>query len=188
MPERKLFAQAFGFVALATAAGLLVWNSRRVTAVKPLRGHRAEAVARLLIDTQDEEFDLRKRAGHWSLEAPIHAPADDEACDAAVAGLGQLELGAVVSRDPKSYPDYRVEESTAATRVRVYLENSAVPALDGYFGSLALGPNTAFFRGFRERDVRLAVGASRSLFDRPLYAWERKEDGRDEGVGQAAPK
>jgi hypothetical protein len=146
-----------------------------VEAVRPLRGRRAEAVTRLVVDGGPQEVELRKQAGHWTLEAPAKGPADDEACSAAASALAGLELGSVVSRDAKSYASYGVDESSSSVRVRVYLEGSTVPALDGYFGRLALGPNTAYFRGYRERDVRLAVGASRSLFERPPSGWRKAQ-------------
>lgn len=171
MPERKLFTQAVGFVALAVAAGLLLWNSGRVSQVKPLRDRTADAVTRIVIDRPGQpEIDLDKQAGLWRVEKPVAAPADAQACDAAARALADMELGSVVSRDPGAYAAYQVDESSAP-RVRAYLENAQVPVLDGYFGALSLGPDTAYFRAYREREVRLATGAGRSVFDRPLSGW-----------------
>jgi len=154
-PKDILLTAAVG-AALAGAAALTLRLQKPAEPARPLARLKPADVSRIEADSSGGRFVLEQAAGAWRLTAPIQDDADTGAAASLAQSLRGLTLGSEVSRDPASWPDYELNESSAV-RVRVYSRASAAPVLDGWFGKPALG-DSVYYRTSGEPAVRLAEG------------------------------
>lgn len=161
MPKRLAAPLAF-FLLSAGAAALLARHGGEARETAPLERAPLERVVRVELERSGARLVLEKKAGRWSLLEPEAGPADAAAAEGLAAGLRATRLGVVVSRDPSQAAAYGLAD-LGATRARVFLEGEAAPALDGAFGSSALGGTAVYFRGARDAEIRLARGVPATL-------------------------
>lgn len=165
-PKVKLAALAFTLIMLLIAASWMVWIQGQVTRTQPFAGINAESVRRLLIEGPAGKISLERKGGVWFLTEPVSDRADPTPVDDIVAGLLGLSAGLEMTREPSSYADFELNESSA-TRVRLFAGEVAAPALDAYFGKEALGYDSLYMRLARESPVRLTTGLGSYRLKRP---------------------
>ena len=164
MTPRRIALFALIAAVLAGAAALLFWLQSPAEPSRPLAKLKASDLARIELDYNGSHIALEKTAGRWRLTAPVADEAEDEAASGLARGLHDLARGSEVSREPSSYADYELNESSAV-RVRVYSRTSAAPVLDGYFGNPAMA-NAVYFRPSGEAAVYLVEGVEPSALRR----------------------
>ena len=164
---RRLLAPAACALILGGLAVVIVRRSDRLERSQPLKGLRPGTVARVELSRQGApSVVLERRAGSWRLRGAIDDLAAARPCDELLQSLSEMMIGTEVSKDPASYASYDLTEASA-TRVRVFTQNSAAPALDAYFGKAALGDDSLYFRKSREKPVYIEQGVGAGLLGRP---------------------
>jgi hypothetical protein len=161
MPKR-LFALAGVFLVLGGAAALILRRPERPEPAHPLKAFTPDAFFRVVIDRQGSpELALERKAGLWRLTSPVDDLADAKAADELVAAVSGVGIGTVVSEDPAAWPSYGLAEADAV-HVKVFSRDQAVPMFDGWFGKPALGDQTLYLRGARQKPVYLAENVARA--------------------------
>lgn len=93
----------------------------------------------------------------WRVISPYKDWGDSEIIDPLVGKLTGLAVQSVVSENPDRYGQFELDEKHAR-RVQVVLKGSDDPVFDGYFGKMATGYDSAYFRFADDKPVRMAFG------------------------------
>ncbi len=150
--------------------------SEREGKKKTLFEFSTDDVTALTLAYPDREIALKKADGHWRLERPLQAEADESAVTNLLRTIAECEVKKTVEEEPSDLAKFGLD--APASRIRVTLKDRELPEIR--VGKTTPIGYSAYIQRADEKKVLLTTGGFRTAVDKKV------KDLRDKTVLQIA--